>query len=60
MSGLFAGDTAAGRAAVIATEPIDRMGRPEEIPAGVPLAVLRGRAAFTIGHAMVGDGGHTV
>jgi NAD(P)-dependent dehydrogenase (short-subunit alcohol dehydrogenase family) len=52
----FTGDTDEGRAAVIAQEAIGRMGQPDEI------AVLwhcSDEAAFTIGHAMVVDGGQT-
>jgi NAD(P)-dependent dehydrogenase (short-subunit alcohol dehydrogenase family) len=46
------------RAAVIAHEPIGRMGRPDEIAAAV-LWLCSDGAAFAIGHAMVVDGGQT-
>jgi NAD(P)-dependent dehydrogenase (short-subunit alcohol dehydrogenase family) len=54
----FTRDTDEGRAAVIAQEPIGRMGRPDEIAAAV-LWLCSDEAAFTIGHAMVVDGGQT-
>ena len=54
----FTGDTGEGRAAVIAQEPIGRMGHPDEIAAAV-LWLCSDEAAFTIGHAMIVDGGQT-
>jgi NAD(P)-dependent dehydrogenase (short-subunit alcohol dehydrogenase family) len=54
----FTGDTDEGRAAVIAQEPVGRMGTPDEIAAAV-LWLCSDEAAFTIGHAMVVDGGQT-
>ena len=55
----FSGGTPEGRAAVIAQEPIGRMGRPEEIAAAV-LWLCSDVASFAVGHAMVVDGGQTV
>ena len=59
MMGRFTGDTAEGRAKVIAEEPVGRMGTPEEIAAAV-IWLCSDSAAFVIGHAMVVDGGQTV
>jgi NAD(P)-dependent dehydrogenase (short-subunit alcohol dehydrogenase family) len=54
----FTGDTDEGRARVIAQEPIGRMGTPDEIAAAV-LWLCSPEAAFTVGHAMIVDGGQT-
>src|SRR3954467_15899679 len=59
MMGRFTGGTDEGRQAVISQEPVGRMGRPEEIAAAV-LWLCSDEAAFTIGHALVVDGGQTV
>lgn len=55
----FSGGTSEGRKRVIAQEPVGRMGKPEEIAAAV-IWLCSDAAAFTIGHAMVVDGGQTV
>jgi len=55
----FSGGTADGRQAVIAQEPVGRMGKPEEIAATV-VWLCSDAASFVIGHAMVVDGGQTV
>jgi len=55
----FSGGTLQGRERVIAQEPIGRMGKPEEIAEAV-IWLCSDAAAFTIGHAMVVDGGQTV
>ena len=55
----FSGGTPEGRQAVIAQEPIGRMGKPEEIAAAV-VWLCSDAAAFVVGHAMVVDGGQTV
>jgi len=54
----FSGGTPEGREAVIAQEPIGRMGTPEEI-AGAVLWLCSDAASFVVGHAMVVDGGQT-
>ena len=54
----FSGGTAEGREAVIAQEPIGRMGTPEEIAAAV-VWLCSDAAAFVVGHALVIDGGQT-
>ena len=54
----FSGGTAEGRAAVIAQEPIGRMGTPEEIAAAV-VWLCSDAARFVVGHALVIDGGQT-
>ena len=51
--------TAEGRAKVTSEEPIGRMGRPEEIASAV-LWLCSDGGAFTVGHALVVDGGQTV
>jgi NAD(P)-dependent dehydrogenase (short-subunit alcohol dehydrogenase family) len=55
----FTGGTAEGRAKVISEEPIGRMGTAEEI-ANAVLWLCSDAAAFTVGHALVVDGGQTV
>ncbi len=55
----FTGGTAEGRAKVIAEEPVGRMGKPAEIASAV-LWLCSDLAAFTVGHALVVDGGQTV
>lgn len=55
----FTGGTDQGRADVIAQEPVGRMGHPEEIAAAV-LWLSSPASAFTIGHALVIDGGQTI
>jgi NAD(P)-dependent dehydrogenase (short-subunit alcohol dehydrogenase family) len=52
------GGTAEGRDAVIAQEPIGRMGTAEEIAAAV-LWLCSDAASFVVGHALVIDGGQT-
>ena len=55
----FSGGTNEGRQAVIAQEPVGRMGTPEEIAATV-VWLCSDAAAFVVGHALVVDGGQTV
>lgn len=59
MMARFTGGTDAGRASVIAQEPIGRMGRAEEIAAAVAF-LCSDDATFAIGHALVIDGGQTL
>ncbi len=55
----FTGGTPKGLERVIAQEPVGRMGKPEEIAATV-LFLCSDLGAFTVGHAMIVDGGQTV
>jgi NAD(P)-dependent dehydrogenase (short-subunit alcohol dehydrogenase family) len=55
----FSGGTPEGRARVVAQEPVGRMGRPEEI-ASAALWLCSELGGFTIGHALVVDGGQTI
>jgi NAD(P)-dependent dehydrogenase (short-subunit alcohol dehydrogenase family) len=55
----FSGGTAEGRDAVIAQEPIGRMGTPEEIAAAV-VWLCSDAAGFVVGTALIVDGGQTV
>ncbi|MGD7003355.1 SDR family oxidoreductase [Corynebacterium halotolerans] len=59
MMGRFSGGTPEGRTRVIAQEPVGRMGTPEEIASAV-LWLCSDLGGFTIGHALVVDGGQTV
>ena len=59
MIGGVTGGTREGREAMIADEPIGRLGTPEEIAAAV-LWLCSDAASYAFGHAMVVDGGQTV
>jgi NAD(P)-dependent dehydrogenase (short-subunit alcohol dehydrogenase family) len=54
----FSGGTPEGRAAVIAQEPIGRMGTADEIASAV-VWLCSDAAAFVVGHAMVVDDAQT-
>jgi NAD(P)-dependent dehydrogenase (short-subunit alcohol dehydrogenase family) len=58
MVGCFSGGTPEGRQQVIRQEPVGRMGKPEEIASAV-LWLCSDQGAFTIGYALVVDGGQT-
>ena len=58
MIGRVSGGTDEGRDAMISQEPIGRMGRPEEIASAV-LWLCSELGGFTVGHALVVDGGQT-
>ena len=59
MIGRVSGGTDEGRERMVGQEPIGRMGRPEEIASGV-LWLCSDLGGFTVGHALVVDGGQTV
>ena len=52
----FSGGTPEGRKALIAQEPIGRLGKPDEIAASV-VWLCSDAASFVVGHAMIVDGG---
>lgn len=54
----FSGGTEEGRQEIIKQEPIGRMGQPEEIAAAV-VWLCSDLGSFTVGHALVMDGGQT-
>ena len=58
MIGRVSGGTDEGRERMVGQEPIGRMGRPEEI-ASVVLWLCSDLGGFTVGHALVVDGGQT-
>ncbi|MCB2411089.1 SDR family oxidoreductase [Hymenobacter lucidus] len=55
----FTGGTDAGRAEVVAQEPIGRMGTPEEV-ANAVIWLCSDASSFVVGHALVVDGGQTI
>ena len=59
MIGRVSGGTDEGRERMAGQEPIVRMGRPEEIASAV-LWLCSDLGGFTVGHALVVDGGQTV
>jgi len=59
MMARFTGGTTEGRARVVSEEPIGRMGQPEEI-ANAVLWLCSAASSFTVGHALIVDGGQTV
>ncbi|SES86559.1 glucose 1-dehydrogenase [Geodermatophilus poikilotrophus] len=59
MIGRVSGGTDEGRERMVGQEPIGRMGRPGEIASAV-LWLCSDLGGFTVGHALVVDGGQTV